>query len=298
MADHGSEVITQGEEIIEEQGLSAHELRLLLLLGQVMSQQEDEEGICRWAIDAAASLTGSPVASIALAPKKPGGFRALYRTQGESHTPQELAEVVDRFALQGESHTSQELAEVVEHFALKDWSHHRTPGPASIVQADSVSGLSDVGINQIVRVPVRTIHRELGALLIAAEEPWEPSSRKGIFLTTLANQAAVALENARLRRECNDRAEKLAILRRIMQSISSTLNLEGIVRLLSFEAQMLIPHARAGIALLNRETDTATIIASSDVGSALGTGTTIPVPGSNLGQVIETGLGSLKADLE
>ena len=170
--------------MIEKQGLSARERQLLLLLGQVMSLQKDEAGICRWAIEAAVSLTGSPVASIALAPKNPGGSRALYRTQGESHIPQELAEVVD-------------------HFALKGWSPHRTRGPVSIAQADSISGLSDVGIIQIVRVPVRTIHRELGTLLVAMEEPWEPSSRKEIVLTTLADQAAVALENARLRCECD-----------------------------------------------------------------------------------------------
>ena len=140
MADHGSEEILQGVKIIKEQELSARELQLLPLLGQVMSLQEDEAGICRWAIEAAVSLTGSPVASIALAPKKAGGCRALYRTQGESHIPQELAEVMDRFA-------------------LKDWSRHRTRDPVSILQADSIFGLSDVGINQIVRVPVGTIHR-------------------------------------------------------------------------------------------------------------------------------------------
>jgi len=279
VADHVTKELFRGANIIEELGLTTREMQLLILSGQLMSQQKDEEGICGCAIDAAVSLTGSLVASIVLTPKKPGGSRAVYRTRGESHIPQELAEMVDGFA-------------------LKDWSRHRTPESVSMLQADLISGLSDVGINQMVRVPVRTIHRELGAMLVAVEEPWEPHSKQEFILITLANQVAAALENARLRRECNDRAERLAIFRRIMQSITSTLNLEGIVRLLSSEAQLLIPHASAIIAVLNRETDTATIVASSGVDSALGTGATISISGSSLGQVIETGLGSLKADLE
>lgn len=280
MADQVSEIARFREKLNDERGLNARVLQALLLLGQVMGQEDDEERICRWATDAATSLMGNnPVASIVLAPTKPSRPRMVYRSSGASH----LSGSVD---------------EGLVRFAEKEWPSYGSSGEVKILQADPVSGLGDAGISHLVRVPIRTIHRDLGVLLVGLHEPLEPKSNKGFVLTTVANQAAMALENVRLRRGNNDRAERLASFNRIMRAITSSLDLEATVQLLSSEGQLLIPHARASIALLNRGTETATIFATSGEGSALNTGSTIPISGSNLGRVIETGLGSLKADLE
>jgi len=279
VTDQVSEMARLGANLNDEQGLSARVLKALLLLGQAMSQEDNEERICHWATDAATSLMGNPVASIVLAPTKPNRPRMVYPSNGGSR----LSESID---------------EVLVRSAKKERPSYGPSGEVEILQSDPVSGLGDVGINHLVRVPMRTIHRDLGVLLVGLHEPLDSKSNKGFVLTTVANQAAMALENARLHRENNDRAERLASYNRIMRAITSSLDLETPVRLLSSEVQLLIPHARASIALLNRGTQTATIFATSGEGSALGTGSTIPISGSNLGRVIESGLASLKADLE
>ena len=74
------------------------------------------------------------------------------------------------------------------------------------------AGLTRRGIRHLARVQVHTIHHDFGALMVGKEEPWELGSREQFVLTTLANQAAVALENARLRREIEEGVERLQAL--------------------------------------------------------------------------------------
>ena len=50
------------------QGLSARELQTLLLAGPAMSQEQDEERIYHWVVDAAASLLGARVAAFGVTP--------------------------------------------------------------------------------------------------------------------------------------------------------------------------------------------------------------------------------------
>ena len=262
------------------QGLSTRELRTLLLTGQAVSQEQDTERICHRVGDTAASLLGASLVSISLTPAKQNSPWAVCGTVGDSPFPDTLVDDIAR------------LAEI-------EWPAHQKSGSlAMLPTANMPPSLTLRGISQLVRVKVRTMHEELGVFIVGKEVPWKLDSREQFVLSTLANQAAVALDNARLRREITERAERLASFNRIIRAITSSLDLQRVFRLLSSEVQPLIPHDRASLVLANPGEQTITVYATAGQGATLGVGTVVPMAGSNVGQVIETGRGFLKTDLE
>ncbi len=175
----------------KEQGLSTRELHSLLLAGQAMSQEMDPERICRWVADVACSLLGASLAAVALAPERYNIPRAVYGKVGDSTISKPVAGDLS------------ELAEV-------EWPTSQKPGiVATLCKADLPPGLIREGINHLVRVPVRTVQREFGDLMVGTGGPWAPRHQGQFILTTLANQAAIALENVRLRREADEQAQTL-----------------------------------------------------------------------------------------
>ena len=55
------------------QHLSPGELQTLVLTGHAASQEQDEERICTWIVDAASSLLDAPLAAVVLTPATPEG---------------------------------------------------------------------------------------------------------------------------------------------------------------------------------------------------------------------------------
>ena len=64
------------------------------------------------------------------------------------------------------------------------------------------------------------------------------------------------------------------------------------------EAQSMLPHDRASIALADRDASWVSVYATSGRAGTLSAGTVLPVAGSIVGRVIATGTGFYKADLE
>ena len=173
------------------QGLNTRELQTLLLTGQAMSQEQDEERICRWIRDAAASLLEASLAAIALAPREHAGPWEVCGEVKDSVLPETMVRDVAR------------LAEM-------EWPAPQRAGRVAVLSAaDLPSGLASQGVSHLVRVDLRTVQQELGVLILGREGPWELGSREQFVLTTLANHAAVALENVRHRRAAIDQAQKL-----------------------------------------------------------------------------------------
>ncbi len=84
----------------KQQDLSTSELQTLLMTSQAMSQEQDEDRICYWVCDAAASLLGASLASIILAPTNLDNPGAVYGKLGDSPLPElvakEMAELARR----------------------------------------------------------------------------------------------------------------------------------------------------------------------------------------------------------
>ena len=175
----------------QTQGLNIRELHTLLLTGHAMSQERDQERVCLWVTDAASSMLGSPLAAVALNASDRDDHCAVYGKLRDS--------------LLGESLTSS-LSGLVEI----EWPAPQAPGQAATLQKTRLPGaLTREGIDHMVRIPVRTIHQDFGVLLLGMRRRWEPSDRAQFVLNTLANQAAIALENLRLRREADEQAQTL-----------------------------------------------------------------------------------------
>jgi PAS domain S-box-containing protein len=245
-----------------------------------MAQEQDEVGICRWVTDAAASLLAAPLVSISLNPAKRNSPMAVYGNLRDSPLPTALVE---------------DLAKL----SAREWSSSHRGGSAAVLPAEELpSTLTGVGIGHLARMNVRKIQQDLGILMVGWESYREIGPREQFVFSTLANQAAVALDNARLRRESDERAERLASFNRIVQAITSSLDLPGVFRLVSSEAQALVSHDRASVALTDPDGLTATVYGVAGQTATLGAGTVVPIKGSSIGQAIATGRGYIIADLE
>ena len=89
----------------------------------------------------------------------------------------------------------------------------RMAGRVSTLQKSKLpSALTQQGINHLVRIGVRTIQQEIGVLLVGREGSCDLDSRVRFVLATLANEAALTLENVRLRREAMEQTETLRAL--------------------------------------------------------------------------------------
>jgi PAS domain S-box-containing protein len=80
-----------------------------------------------------------------------------------------------------------------------------------------------------VGIPLRSQNTVIGVLSVQSFEPNAFSDRDLRFLTTVANQLAVAMESARLFEERERRISELAVINRIGHISSSTLNVEQLL---------------------------------------------------------------------
>ena len=235
-----------------EQDLNNRELQTLLLTGQAMSQEQDEERVCQWVCDAAASLLGASFTSMIVRPAKHNHPGVFYGKLGESPL------------------TEQHRAEV-EDLSRSEQTSFQQHGRLAVLTPDNpLSGSIGQDARHLLRVDVGTIQRGLGVFFVGKSSAWDLDPRARFVLPTLANDAALALENIRLQRESNERAQRLASFNRIIQAISSSLDLPGVFRLLSSEAQLVLPHDRASVALADPEGRTATVYGVTGLTANLG----------------------------
>jgi GAF domain-containing protein/two-component sensor histidine kinase len=107
-------------------------------------------------------------------------------------------------------------------------------------------------------VPMHYGGKVVGAIVVA-------SYRRGAFdaghqqiLTSVANQAAVALENARLYAEAQRRAEEQAVLNELGQALTARLNVEQVIDEAYRGASRLLDTTNFYVALYNPEKDQVT----------------------------------------
>lgn len=102
-------------------------------------------------------------------------------------------------------------------------------------------------ITSWMAVPVALKDRVIGMLALSAPEPEAYSERHAHLAGAIASQAAVALENARLFAEAEDRRRELASLLDVAASVASTLDLDRLVPLIADRLQEIIGFTGASI---------------------------------------------------
>ncbi len=112
-------------------------------------------------------------------------------------------------------------------------SVYRTGAPLAVNGLEEERSLAPClrkkGIRSFIGLPLKTRERCIGVLFVRYTEPHPFSEEEIQALSLFANQAAVAIENARLYEETHSRAERLAVVNRIARAASATLHLDDLM---------------------------------------------------------------------
>lgn len=175
-----------------QQSLSAEEFQRLLLTGQAISQERDPNLTCRLVADTAASLLGTSLVSFLFTLDKNCGSHIVSGSLRGSPIPQSLASALLEAA-------------VVRRAPVQD-----TDGVATLYAGQTPQVLSDEGISHLILVSASTVDGGLVTMMAGRDRHWELNTRETFILTTLANQSAVAIINARLYKEKETSEQRLS----------------------------------------------------------------------------------------
>lgn len=118
----------------------------------------------------------------------------------------------------------------------------------------SIIHLGGEAVRSYVGVPITIGERTLGVISMQNYRPYAYSASQIRLLETIASQAAIALENARLFKELNQRVNELLTLFDIGLTITSGLNLNDIIKGLFEKCRQVLPMDAFYIALYDAET--------------------------------------------
>jgi len=184
------------------------------------------------------------------------------------------------------------------------------PLVVSDVQADaSLLAFSPLstreGFRAFADLPLKRADRIIGMLSAVFVEPHKFSETEIELLTALADQAAIAIENARLYAQTDEElrrwAEALSALQRVSRELSATLNLDHILQLLLEEAVRVAGATFGNVMLRDRDTGRVRLqvaIGYSDEERSRTEEFLISSRGSVVSEVLETGKPVLTADAQ
>jgi GAF domain-containing protein len=112
----------------------------------------------------------------------------------------------------------------------------------------------------IIGMPLCKGERVLGVMNVAYQRPHHFSEAEVRALELLADQAAIALENARLHTETERRLQDQIVLRKAIHAISSSLNSEEVLAALVEQLGLSVDATSAYICELDDETSLATVL--------------------------------------
>ncbi|HEC33807.1 MAG TPA: GAF domain-containing protein, partial [Chloroflexi bacterium] len=110
-------------------------------------------------------------------------------------------------------------------------------------------------IRSVLAVPIFKGEELLGGIVLWRRKPCAFSSHNVALLSGLADQAAIAIENARLYQQARRRAERLAAVNRIAHAASGTLHLDDLMETVYREVVPLFQADAFFVALYDEETD-------------------------------------------
>ncbi len=138
--------------------------------------------------------------------------------------------------------------------------------------------------------PLSAGDRIIGAMSVSSFAPSVKYSDEQLqFFSAIADQAAAILDKARLYREMEERARQLAALNEVGSMITSTLDLQAVLRLIMDKAVELLLAEAGSLVLVDRETDELIFEVTTGSGSADLAGTRLPADTGVLGAVAQSG---------
>ncbi len=138
-------------------------------------------------------------------------------------------------------------------------------------------------------VPMRVGERVVGVVDVQGHEPDHFSDNEQQLLQTLADQTAVALENAQLHQESRQRVDELSTMNMISQAVTATLDLEETLTLVTRHAIRLLDASDASVALYDEARGDLWFHAASGRGADYVRGKRMPEGKGIIGWVIQHG---------
>ena len=158
--------------------------------------------------------------------------------------------------------------------------------------------LNTYGIRSVCGLPLTTVHRRLGGLIIGSAHPDTYSEEEVCFLSLVADQVALAIENA-LNFEAAQRAQaalqrnndRLKLILDVNNSLVSNLELRDLLRAISASVRRVMRCDVAGVALPDAGGNQLRLYALDfpDSKGFVQEGHLLPIEGSPLGRVFQTG---------
>ncbi len=123
--------------------------------------------------------------------------------------------------------------ELIDHVVAKKAPLLITENPSLRTRAMGLVP-PDGGISSWLGVPLMTSDRALGAIAVFLDDPYRHfSERDQRLLATIATQASIAIENAQLYRQVQDRAYQLNQLNALWSQLSSTLDPQRVLEMVA-----------------------------------------------------------------
>jgi signal transduction histidine kinase len=153
-------------------------------------------------------------------------------------------------------------------------------------------------------VPLMGQGRVYGVLTLESDQPSRYSEEELRAIAALGNQAAIAMENARLYAEAQERTLQLEVVTRVTQEVSTrdvSRELPGILRTIIHQIRRVVPCDYAALALYNEDDDTFSFETVYDFAvrdwTDLPPGKRVPSEGSSWQTACRTGTAMIQSEL-
>src|SRR2546425_1408535 len=113
----------------------------------------------------------------------------------------------------------------------------------------SVAQLKEIGLRSACGLPLSTAHRRLGSLVLASRRPDAYSEEEVRFLSLVADQIALAMDDANNFQASRRAQERLELLLDLTNRVVSTLDLRDLLRVISANVRRVMQGECVGILL-------------------------------------------------
>ena len=222
--------------------------RVLAEVARALTSSLDLQGVLELIIDRGAALLGARRVGVALAVPSEGEIPAFQFVSYHAGTVTTV-----RFQPRHRADGTI-IASVIERRPV--WSPDLLVDPAFELSASTRAAVKHEGYRAVLSVPLIAGERALGAVVSYRTDPGPFLDDEIELLQALADQAVIALENARLYREQERRAARLRTLTRLNQLVSSSLDTETVVREIALAAVALVDAPNVTVWIADEETET------------------------------------------
>jgi signal transduction histidine kinase len=153
--------------------------------------------------------------------------------------------------------------------------HHRADGgdrtgdPLDDVRADRRSGPRDVddqeGVSSMLSVPLRVAGEVIGVITAFSATPGFFTARRQTLLESFADQAGIAIQNARLFEESQRRTRQTEALLEAVRAVNQSLEVGETIRLILNQAREVLGVQSCGLFALDPATGELASVASLDL---------------------------------